>query len=59
MFVLAADNPECILYSDDQWQIFLTYMLKSRLSNVIDTRRLETVRPAFPLTFETFVNTVQ
>lgn len=34
-------------------------MLKTRLANVRDTDRLETVRPSFPLVFETFVNTVQ
>lgn len=33
--------------------------LKTRLVPIRDTERLETVRPSFPLTFETFVNTVQ
>ena len=59
IFVLAADNPEGILHNEQEWNYFIALMLKSRLAAVRDTERLETVRPSFPLTFETFVNTVQ
>ena len=55
----AADNPEGILYNEQEWNYFIALVLKTRLACIRDTQRLETVRPAFPLTFETFVNTVQ
>ena len=55
----AADNPEGILYNDQEWNFFIALMLKQRLAGVRDTEQLEKVRPSFPLTFETFVNTVQ
>lgn len=59
IFTLAADNPEGILYNEQEWNYFIALLLKSRLAAVRDTEKLETVRPSFPLTFETFVNTVQ
>ena len=55
----AADNREGLLYGEQQWNIFVALMQKSRLAGVRDVQVLETVRPAFPLTFETFINTVQ
>jgi len=58
VFLLAADNPEGLLYSDQEWNYFVALALKTRLMSVRDTERLENVRPTFPLNFETFVNTV-
>ena len=59
VFFTAADNPEHIIYNVESWNYFLALVQKSRLASVRDTKVLETVRPSFPLTFETFVNTVQ
>ena len=59
IFLLAADNPEGLLYNQQEWNYFVALALKTRLVTIRDTERLETVRPAFPLNFETFVNTVQ
>ena len=56
---MAADNPEGILYSEEVWNYFIALLLKSRLATVRDVERIETVKPSFPLTFETFVNTIQ
>lgn len=59
IFLLAADNPEGLLYNEQEWNYFIALALKNRLITIRDTERLETVRPSFPLNFETFVNTVQ
>ena len=59
VFYMAADNPEGILYSEEVWNYFIALLLKSRLATVRDVERIETVKPSFPLTFETFVNTIQ
>lgn len=56
--MIAADNPEGILYNEQEWNYFIALILKTRLAAVRDTERLERVRPSFPLSFETFVNTV-
>ena len=58
IFLQAADNPEGLLYNEQEWNYFIALALKNRLITVRDTERLETVRPSFPLNFETFVNTV-
>ena len=58
IFMMAADNSEGIIYSEQGWNYFIALMLKTRLAGVRDTERLETVKPSFPLVFETFVNTV-
>ena len=59
VFFEAADNPESIIYNVASWNYFIALVQKARLASVRDTKVLETVRPSFPLTFETFVNTVQ
>ena len=59
IFMIAADNPEGILYNEQEWNFFIAQMLKNRLASVRDTEQLDRVRPSFPLNFETFVNTVQ
>ena len=41
------------------WNYFIALLLKSRLASVRDVERIETVKPSFPLEFETFVNTIQ
>jgi uncharacterized protein YaaR (DUF327 family) len=33
--------------------------MRAKLANMNDRDRIDHVRPSFPLTFETFVNTVQ
>ncbi len=58
VFMEAADNPEGILYHEQEWNYFIALVLKTRLACIRDTQKLETVKPSFPLTFETFVNTV-
>jgi hypothetical protein len=38
---------------------FISLLCKFRLATDRDVEQIETVKPSFPLTFETFVNTVQ
>ena len=59
VFFEADDNTESIIYNVASWNYFIALVQKARLASVRDTKVLETVRPSFPLTFETFVNTVQ
>ena len=57
--MIAADNPEGILYNEQTWNYFIALVLKSRLASATDTEKLEKYRPSFPLTFETLINTIQ
>ena len=59
VFYESADNPEGTIYTDAQWTLFISNLLKFRLATDRDVEEIETVRPSFPLSFETFVNTVQ
>lgn len=58
VFYEAADNAEGTIYGEQEWNYYVALLLKMRLVSIRDAERLETVKPSFPLTFETFVNTV-
>ena len=57
--MIAADNPEGLLYDEQTWNLFVALVLKNRLASATDIDRLDKVRPSFPLTFETLCNTIQ
>ena len=59
VFIIAADNPEGIIYTEQTWNYFIALVLKKRLAGAVDIDKLEKVRPSFPLTFETLCNTIQ
>lgn len=58
VFILAADNREQILYDEGQWNYLIALILRNRMASMRDTDKLETVRPSFPLTFVTFISTI-
>jgi hypothetical protein len=59
VFWVAADNQGGIIHNEESWIYLLTLLCKNRLASSRDCDRLESVRPSFPLGFDTFVNTIQ
>jgi hypothetical protein len=59
VFYEAANNPEGTIYNEQQWNTLIALILRSKLGSFNDTDRIDHVRPAFPLSFETFINTIQ
>ena len=59
VFFEACNNYEGIIYNETQWNCMIALMLRAKLASIRDTDRIEHVRPSFPLSFETFINTIQ
>jgi len=57
-FAQACDNREQLIHDDETWQYFVALLIRTKLASVRDSDVLERVRPSFPLTFETFMQTV-
>ena len=55
---MAADNREGLIYNEEVWNFMIALLLRQKLATIKDSQRLDTVRPSFPLTFETFINTI-
>jgi hypothetical protein len=58
-FVDQADNAEGIIYDENGWDYFTAELMKKKLISSRDYNQLEKVKPSFPMTFDTFVQTVQ
>lgn len=57
-FMLACANREQLIYEETAWTYFVALLLRTKLCSVKDSEMLDKVRPSFPLTFETFIQTV-
>ena len=58
VFYEAANNHEGIIYNEQQWNTLTALILRSKLGSISDIERIDHVRPSFPATFETFINTI-
>ena len=43
VFMIAADNPEGLLYDEQTWNLFVALVLKNRLASATDIDRLDKV----------------
>ena len=57
-FNQACENRENLIKDQESWNCFVALMLRTKLISIKDSERLEEVRPSFPLTFETFIQTI-
>lgn len=58
IFFEACNNYEGVIYDENQWQAFLMLISRAKLASFRDVDRMEHVRPSFPLSFETLINTI-
>lgn len=58
VFHEAADNKDDVVPDAETWNYLLALMMRKRLASVQDVNSLERVQPSFPLTFETFIQTI-
>ena len=51
-------NEEGTIDSEADWIILIDNLTRNQLVSLKDTRRMEEVKPSFPLTFQTLVSTI-
>jgi hypothetical protein len=58
VFQEAADNKDDVVPDEQTWNYLTAQMLLKRLASLHDIAKLEKLQPSFPLTFETFIQTI-
>lgn len=44
--------------NDEDWDMLMAMFLKNRIVSIEDTKRLDKVKPSYPMTFETLLQTI-
>jgi uncharacterized protein YifN (PemK superfamily) len=44
--------------NDEDWDMLMAMFLKNRIVSIEDTKRLDKVKPSYPITFETLLQTI-
>jgi hypothetical protein len=57
-FITACDNREQVIPGEETWTYFVALLLRTKLCSIKDSELLNKFRPSFPLTFDTFMQTV-
>ena len=57
LFFESSDN-DGLIRDEQGWDCLIAMYLKARVISIEDSRRLEKVRPSFPMSFDTLLNTI-
>jgi hypothetical protein len=51
-------NSDGLIMNDQEWEVLISMFLSNRLISIEDEKKLQAVKPSFPMEFDTFVSTV-